>query len=442
MDKLYGLSHLFMTVFLHNFSMFMVVPAITDVTMAALCPGQDECSLAIYITGFQQAMIGLGTLVMMPLLGNLSDKYGRKAILTLPMILTIIPVGILAYSRTKKFFYVYYVFKILISMVCEGSVPCLALAYVADNVPESGRSTVFGILSGIGSAAFVCATLSARFLSSALTFQVSTLIAVIGALYMQFFLRDSVIDDKHLYTPIISQGNPIISKVNGNLESKKHLLKALRSIKDLTSFLNSSLTINQAAIVAFFNSLADVGLHGSLLFADLMVISGIAGTVSQVPYASAMFSILYVFSHPCIRSIVSKEAGPHEQGKAQGCISGICSIAHIVSPLVFSPLTALFLSEKAPFDFPGFSIMCIGFASAKIRISVLVAQRKWVGNGMTYLLNLRVCAIPFGFAAEQIDQRSNAVASVTPFRGSERSQVPLRIIQQRNAPYHSLPFDY
>jgi len=54
----------------------------------------------------------------------------------------------------------------------------------------------------------------------------------------------------------------------------------------------------------------------------------------------------------------------------------------------------------------------------------------------------RVCAIPFGFAAEQIDQRSNAVASVTPFRGSERSQVPLRIIQQRNAPYHSLPFDY
>lgn len=69
--------------------------------------------------------------------------------------------------------------------------------------------------------------------------KVSTLIAVIGALYMQFFLRDSAIDDKHLYTPIISQENPIISKVNGKLESKKHLFKALRSIEDLTSFLNS-----------------------------------------------------------------------------------------------------------------------------------------------------------------------------------------------------------
>jgi len=56
MEKLYGLSHLFMTVFLHNFAIFMVVPAITDVTMAALCPGQDECSIAIYLTGFQQAV--------------------------------------------------------------------------------------------------------------------------------------------------------------------------------------------------------------------------------------------------------------------------------------------------------------------------------------------------------------------------------------------------
>ncbi|XP_061361250.1 uncharacterized protein LOC133305129 [Gastrolobium bilobum] len=414
MDKLNGLSHLFMTVFLHNFSSHMVIPAITDVTMAALCPGKDECSLAIYLTGFQQAMIGLGTLVMMPLLGNLSDKYGRKAILTFPMALTIIPTGILAYSRTTKFFYVYYVFKILIAMVCDGSVPCLALAYVADNVTEARRGTAFGILSGIGSAAFVCGTLSARFLSTALTFQVSTLVAVIGALYMRIFLRDSVVDDNHLYTPIISEGKPSIAKIDEKPKSNLQLFKALCSLLDLNSFLNSSLTITQAAIVAFFSNLADVGLHGSMMyylkarfhfdknqFADLMVISNIAATVSQlllmpilaptlgearllsiglffncihmflysiawsswVPYAAAMFSILFVFSQPCMRSIVSKQVGPHEQGRAQGCISGICSVAHIVSPLAFSPLTALFLSERAPFNFPGFSIMCIGFAS-------------------------------------------------------------------------------
>ncbi|KAM6543654.1 hypothetical protein CsatB_008101 [Cannabis sativa] len=51
-----GLGHLFMTIFLHNYSAFMVIPAITDVTMSALCPGRDECSIAIYLTGFQQAV--------------------------------------------------------------------------------------------------------------------------------------------------------------------------------------------------------------------------------------------------------------------------------------------------------------------------------------------------------------------------------------------------
>lgn len=54
-----GLCHLFMTVFLFNFANFMVVPAITDVSMAALCPGEDECSLAIYLTGVQQAVTSL-----------------------------------------------------------------------------------------------------------------------------------------------------------------------------------------------------------------------------------------------------------------------------------------------------------------------------------------------------------------------------------------------
>lgn len=38
----------------------------------------------------------------------------------------------LAFSRTKSYFYVYYVLRIFTGMVCEGSVLCLALAYVVN----------------------------------------------------------------------------------------------------------------------------------------------------------------------------------------------------------------------------------------------------------------------------------------------------------------------
>ncbi|TYH71680.1 hypothetical protein ES332_D05G201100v1 [Gossypium tomentosum] len=396
MGKLSGLRHLFMTLFLHNFASFMVIPAITDVTMAALCPGRDECSLAIYISGFQQAIIGLGSFVMMPLVGNLSDKHGRKALLTVPITLTIFPLAILAYSRTRSFFYAYYILKILTAMFCEGSVHCLSLAYVADNVPEGRRASAFGILSGIGSCAFVCGTLSTRFLSTASTFQVSTAMAMLSAVYMRVFLPDSIIND-NLSTPIISEGKSDgVANQNEEPDKKMQVFKTMPSMEDMLALLKSSLTFSQAAIVSFVSNLADVGLHASLLyylkarfhfnkdqFADLMVITGVAGTISQLLlmpilapalgeerllsvglfFSSAhmiFYSIAWSF---WIRSIVSKQVGPCEQGKAQGIISGIGSFANVASPLAFSPLTALFLSERAPFYFPGFSIMCVGFAS-------------------------------------------------------------------------------
>ncbi|GAB4828148.1 hypothetical protein Ancab_035064 [Ancistrocladus abbreviatus] len=402
------LSHLFMTVFLSSFSAFMVIPAITDVTMAAICPGQDECSLAIYLTGFQQVIIGIGTLVMMPLVGNLSDTYGRKLLLTVPMCLGIIPLAVLAYSRTTKFFYAYYVLRTLIAMICDGSIQCLALAYVADNVSENRRAMVFGILSGIGSCAFVFGNLSARFLSTSITFQAATVIAVLAMLYMRIFLPESIRPGSVSLRTKLLHGE----EESEDPSVKKQLFEGLPSLDDMISLVKTSSVFSRAASVAFFNNLGEIGLQSSLMyylkarfhfskdqFANLMVIAGVTGTASQlllmpilvpfigeekllsigllfscahmflysiawsswVPYTAAMFSIVIVFAQPCLRSITSKQVGPTEQGKAQGCISGICSFANVISPFVFSPLTALFLSEDAPFRFPGFSIMCVGF---------------------------------------------------------------------------------
>ncbi|XP_057987590.1 uncharacterized protein LOC110661031 isoform X6 [Hevea brasiliensis] len=333
MEKLSGLSHLFMTIFLHNISSFMVSPAITDVTMAALCPGKDECSLAIYLTGFQQAIIGLGTLVMMPLVGNLSDKYGRKALLSVPMGLAIIPLATLAYSRSKYFFYAYYVLRTLTAMVCEGSVHCLALAYVADSVPEGLRASAFGILSGIGSSAFVCGTLSTRFLSTASTFQVSASVAIVALVYMRVFLQDSIVDG-NLSTPILSSGKRKVDAI-GNSSKKVQIFKTMPSLEDMLCLLKSSVTLSRAAVVAFFINLSEHGLNSSLMyylkarfhfnknqFADLMVISGIAGTISQLLLMpilapalgeARLLSIGLFFTCAHMRTIVSKQVGTSEQ---------------------------------------------------------------------------------------------------------------------------------
>ncbi|KAL7207013.1 hypothetical protein ACSBR2_019663 [Camellia fascicularis] len=411
MEKMKSLRHLFVTVFLSHFAGILVMPAITDVTMSALCPGQDECSLAIFLSGFQQAIIGVGTLVMMPLIGNLSDIYGRKALLTLPMTLSIIPLVILAYRRTTDFFYAYYVLKTLTAMVCEGSIQCLALAFVADNISAGPpRTSAFGILSGVGYVAFVCGTLTSRFLSTDHTFQIAAVVSMIAAVYMRIFLQDTPRNSDDLEQPILNTEENS-AQIEGESSSEVQIFKKIPSLKDIICLLKSSVTFSQAAFVAFFHSLAEGGLQASAMyffkarfhfnkdqFAELMLIGGIAGTISQllfmpmlspflgeekllsiglfvgalsmllnsiawsvwVPYVLGVLSIFGVFTTPCLRGIVSKQVGPNEQGMAHGCISSIGSFANIISPLIFSPLTALFLSEGAPFPFPGFSIMCIG----------------------------------------------------------------------------------
>ncbi|KAI4320932.1 hypothetical protein MLD38_034364 [Melastoma candidum] len=308
MTRLSALNHLFVSVFLHNFSTFMVTPAITDVTMSALCPGQDECSFAIYLSGFQQAVVGVGSLLVMPMIGNLSDKYGRKAFLTIPMSFAVIPLGILAYSRSRNYYYAYYALKTLTAFFCEGTVHCLSLAYVADNIPVGLRASAFGVLSGIVSASFVCGTLSTRFLSTPVTFQVATAMGTAALVYMRVFLPESAVD-KSLLAPIISKGEMVDPQENNgivNSANRQQVFKNVSSLDNTIFFLKSSRVFLQASIMAFFGNLADVGLHASMLyflkaqfhfdkdqFADLMVIAGIGGTISQArPDTPYFFPIL------------------------------------------------------------------------------------------------------------------------------------------------------
>ncbi|XP_066389098.1 uncharacterized protein [Miscanthus floridulus] len=371
MEEVAGLGHLLVFAFLFCFSAFMVAPAMTDVTMAVLCPGRDECSLAIYLTGLQQAVTGLGALVLTPVVGNLSDRYGRKALLALPATASIVPLGILAYGRTNGYFYAYYITKTLTAMVSEGAMVCLSLAYVADRVPETRRAAAFGVFSGVCSTGFVASTVAARFLPASSTFQVSAAAAVVTAVYMKAFLQEtdggasvssSCSSDEETSRPLC-----LPSSSSTSSEEASPRLPPLRkapSLSEIAAILTSSSTFSRVAVVTFFQSLGEAGLLSTLLYflkakfhysknqyANLQLIIGITGSFSQltvmpllvpklgeqkllvialiagcgqaflysiawsfwVPYLAASSVILSMLVTPCIRSIVSKKAGPFEQ---------------------------------------------------------------------------------------------------------------------------------
>ncbi|XP_038901051.1 uncharacterized protein LOC120088079 isoform X2 [Benincasa hispida] len=328
MEKMMSLKHLFVTTFIGSLSTFMVIPSITDLTMRALCPGQNHCSLAIYLFGLQQVIIGLGAMVSAPVIGNLSDKYGRKTMLILPMTFSIIPLTIMAYRRTTNFFYAFYIMKTLTDMVSEGTTVSLTLAYVvfsftfnymypkilspipfflyqklysplfhsqADKTSEEQRISAFGILSGVKSVGYVCGTFSARLLSIATVFQVATFMSVLAVVYMMIFLKESILDRNELTRPIFNENISGDDENGPQLTARNQLLTGISSIRDFICLITSSTTFSQIARVSFFNSLAEKGMQASLAFflkarfhfdknqfADLMIIDGIAGATSQL----------------------------------------------------------------------------------------------------------------------------------------------------------------
>lgn len=412
MEKISSLKHLFVTVFLSNFALNVVTPAITDITMDALCPSQDKCTLAIYLSGFQQAIMGLGSMLLMPLIGILSDVYGRKALLTIPVTLLIFPSVIMAYRRTTNYFYAYYIVRTLTGMLSDTGIQCLPIAYAADCMSEGNRASAIGIVAGVGSAAYLCATFAVRFLSTAQIFLVSSISSTTAAIYMTIFLKDPIChinkNDDALNQPILANGADDFGS-----DSSERMLnpKNIPPFYHIIYLLKSSTTLLWATFISFLYGLAEGGIqtpfmyflrarfqynkdnfavlmlicYGGATFSQLILVPRLAPIIGEktiltlalmagfinmlidsiawadwVPYVVALFPMFLFLAKPALQSIVSKQVGPNEQGIAQGCISGISSFANILSPFIFSPLTDLFLSDKAPFNYPGFSMFCIG----------------------------------------------------------------------------------
>eukprot|EP01018_Ginkgo_biloba_P012309 Gb_07254 [translate_table: standard] len=314
------LGHLLLSIFLHYTAVCLVVPALTDITMSALCPGDDECSQAIYLTGLQQArksypacsglsngvcqrltsivrnmklavmaISGIGTMLVTPILGGLSDKYGRKALLMVPMTISIVPLvaAVLAYSRSKPYVYTYFVLKTLAAVVSEGGMHCISLAYVsdyvkgtlpsqaiklfcsiADNIPEHSRAPAFGLLTGIMSSAFVVGITFARFLPEFVIFQVATVLAAFSAVYLRIFL----VEPKFRSSCLLGR-KPVCQSKSSSFWSRRMLIFRTSSIQDTAQLFKRRLFKPEE--IRSHPSLQDIGQLFSKSLYALMRVHGL-----------------------------------------------------------------------------------------------------------------------------------------------------------------------
>ncbi|PON70669.1 Major facilitator [Trema orientale] len=368
--ELKPLFHLLLPLCVHWIAEEMTVSVLVDVTTGALCPGQSTCSEAIYINGIQQTIVGVFKMVVLPLLGQLADEYGRKPLLLLTVSTTIIPFALLAWNHSKEFVYAYYVIRTISYIISQGSIFCIAVAYTADIVSDSKRAAVFSWITGLFSASHVLGNILARFLPERYIFLVSIALLIFCPVYMQLFLKETVKP-----APRSDKDSACLTK------TLKVVKKRFESMKDAATLVMSNPTLRSISLVSFFYELGMSGISSVLLyylkaafgfnknqFSEILMMVGIGSIASQallyglawaawVPYLSASFGVIYVLVKPATYAIISKASSSANQGKAQGFVAGVQSIASLLSPLAMSPLTSWFLSNNAPFNCKGFSIV-------------------------------------------------------------------------------------
>ncbi|KAI8539685.1 hypothetical protein RHMOL_Rhmol09G0202100 [Rhododendron molle] len=391
MRELRPLVHLLLPLCVHWIADEMTVSVLVDVTTRALCPGLSTCSEAIYINGIQQTVrltiikiqrfdaeiygldnyeeeksetmefliqvVGIFKMVVLPVLGQLADECGRKPLLLLTVSTTIVPFALLAIDESKASVYAYYVIRTISYIISQGSIFCISVAYV-----------------------------------------VSIALLVFCPVYMYLFLVETVKPtsrhDQHL----------------GCLHKAVMIVEErCNSMRHATTIVLSSQTLKGMSLVSFYYELGMSGTSSVLLyylksafgfnknqFSEILMMVGIGSIVSQmvvlplinplvgekkilcaallssiayallygfawaswVPYLSASFGVIFVLVKPSTYAVISKASSSADQGKAQGFIAGVQSIADLLSPLAMSPLTSWFLSSNAPFNCKGFSIIC------------------------------------------------------------------------------------
>ncbi|TKY51677.1 Hippocampus abundant transcript protein 1 [Spatholobus suberectus] len=396
--ELRPLLHLLLPLSIHWIAEEMTVSVLVDVTTSALCSGDSTCSKVIYINGVQETVVGIFKMVVLPLLGQLSDDHGRKPLLLFTVSTAIFPFALLVWHQSEEFVYGYYVLRTISNIISQGSVLCITIAYAADVVDESKRTAVFSWITGLLSASHVMGDVLAWFLPEKYIFVVSLALLIFCPVYMKFFLVETVV--------LAARNNPKLGCWAKIVDVLQQRYKSMRGAAEIVIL---SPTLRGMALISFFYELGMSGISNVLLyylkaafgfnknqFAELQTIVGIGSIFSQVvllpilnplvgekvilcsallssiayawlyglawapwvPYLSASFGVLYVLVKPSTYAIISYASSSINQGKAQTFIAGTQSISDLLSPIAMSPLTSWFLSSNAPFECKGFSILC------------------------------------------------------------------------------------
>lgn len=367
---------IFITVVLDMLALGMIVPVLPKL-VEDFVGGNTARAAEIY--GLFGTVWALMQFVFSPVLGAMSDRFGRRPVILLSnlglgldyIVMAIAPgVGWLFIGRT-------------ISGITSASLST-AYAYIADVMPPEKRAGGYGMMSAAFGLGFVVGPAIGGVLGNInprLPFWVAAGFSFLNFGYGLLVLPESLsLERRERFS--WHRANPLGS------------LKLLRSHRELfgLAIVNFVGSIAHEALPTIFVlyamyrygwnertvglAIAAVGLCSALVGAGLVepvvarfgerrtmlagLLFGTAGFVIYgVAYTGAIFwaglplAALWGLSGPPMQGMMTRHVGASEQGQLQGALSSLRGIAFMIGPLVFTNVFASFIGANRDWHLPG-----------------------------------------------------------------------------------------
>ena len=314
-----------------------------------------------------------------PVIGNLSDKYGRRPVLLISLLGFGVDYIVLALAPTYGWLFLGRVVAGL-----TGASFTTASAYIADISTNETRAKNFGLIGAAFGLGFVLGPALGGFLATwgiRAPFYAAAALCLLNFLYGYFLLPESL-DKEHRRAFEWKRANPFGSlrfltkhpeigelaicffliylgaqSVQGNWNfftiyrfnwTEKMVGISLAVVGVLVGAVQGGLTrvvnpkLGDEKSIYLGLSLYTLGL---ILFA--------VATQSWMMFAFLIPYCLGGICGPSLQSVIAAHVPSNQQGELQGALTSLMSVTTIIGPLIMNSSFSYFTSDKAPFHLPG-----------------------------------------------------------------------------------------
>ena len=376
-----ALAFIFVTVLIDVIAFGVIIPVLPHLVQTFV---GGDLSTAAYWVGLFAFSFSLVQFFSAPVQGALSDRFGRRPVILLSCLGLGIDFVFMALAPNIAWLFV----GRIVSAVTSASFTT-ANAYIADVVPADRRAKSYGMIGAAFGLGFIVGPLIGGVLGEIdhrLPFWFAAGLALLNFCYGLFVLPESLPKEKRTPTFDWAHAKPLGGVQMLRLYPGIWGLVAVVFVANFAHYVYPSTFVlfadaaygwkeKQAgyvlAAVGVLSVIVNVLLVGRLVKRlgerRAVLVGLLCGVAGFVVYGLAPWgwlfllglpvSALWAVAGPATQALVTRQVPADAQGRIQGAMGSLVSLAGIVAPAVFAGAFGFFIGPHAPVRLPGIAFL-------------------------------------------------------------------------------------